>query len=155
MYVIAEIAISTVFMIVSASWKIVFIPQFLLAIFFLILVFPCFAQKSHVAEVTRETVVKVSYVRQLNAKLVALIPRAEDSALKKDLEQAADLLRHSDPMSADCLEDIEQKMVATVDQLDTLIRSGNFAAAASPAKEICYLIEERNQLVIASKLTQY
>jgi hypothetical protein len=116
---------------------------------------PCFTQKNHVAAVREETAVKVSYIRQMNAKLVALLPRSEDAALKKDIEKAADMLRHSDPMSADSLAEIEQKMSAYVDQLDTLVREKNYAEAAPVAKELCLLIEERNQLVIASKLIQH
>ena len=154
-YVIVEIIIATVFMILHAPWKIVFIPQFLLPILFLILVVPCFGQKSHVAEVNRETVVKVSYIRQLNAKLVALIPRIEDSALKKDLEKAVDMLRHSDPMSADTLMELEQKMSDCANKADALIREKNYTEATPLVKEICLLIEERNQLVIAAKLIQH
>lgn len=154
-YVIVEIIIATVFMILHAPWKIVFIPQFLLPIFFLILVVPCFGQKNHVAEVSKETAVKVSYIRQLNAKLIALIPRTEDSALKKEMEKATDMLRHSDPMSADSLTEIEEKMFVCANQIDSLIREKNYTEAAPLVKEICLLIEERNQLVIAAKLIQY
>lgn len=154
-YAIIELIMATVFMIVDVQWKIVFIPQFLLPILFWILVAPCFTQKNHVAAVREETAVKVSYIRQMNAKLIALIPRSEDAALKKDIEKAADMLRHSDPMSADSLAEIEQKMSAYVDQLDTLVREKNYAEATPIAKELCLLIEERNQLVIASKLVQH
>lgn len=155
MYVIVEIIIATIFMIIHAPWKIVFIPQFLLPIFFLILVVPCFGQKNHVAEVSVETSVKVSYIRQLNAKLIALISRTEDSALKKEMEKATDMLRHSDPMSADSLTEIEEKMSACANQIDSLIREKNYTEAAPLVKEMCLLIEERNQLVIAAKLIQY
>lgn len=154
-YVIVEIIIATIFMIIHAPWKIVFIPQFLLPIFFLILVVPCFGQKNHVAEVSVETSVKVSYIRQLNAKLIALISRTEDSALKKEMEKATDMLRHSDPMSADSLTEIEEKMSACANQIDSLIREKNYTEAAPLVKEMCLLIEERNQLVIAAKLIQY
>lgn len=102
-----------------------------------------------------ETSVKVSYIRQLNAKLIALISRTEDSALKKEMEKATDMLRHSDPMSADSLTEIEEKMSACANQIDSLIREKNYTEAAPLVKEMCLLIEERNQLVIAAKLIQY
>lgn len=154
-YVIVELVVSTFFMILHAQWKIVFISQMVLPILFLVLVVPCFEQKKHVAEVGKETAVKVFYIRQLNAKLIALIPRTADSALKKDLEKAADMLRHSDPMSADSLSEIEEKISTCANQIDCLIREKNEAEAAPLVKEICLLIEERNQLVLASKIIQY
>ena len=154
-YVAAEIVLSTVFMIVSAPWKLVFLLQLLFPILFLILVVPCFFQKSHVAEVNHETRAKVSYIRQMYAKVIALIPRAEDPDVKKELEKAADMLRHSDPMSADSLAELEEKIVGSVSALDTLIRASDWNKAALEAKELCLLIGERNQLVIAAKITQY
>ena len=154
-YVVIELIVATIFMIISAPWRLVFIPQFLLPILFVIVVVPCFVQKSHAAEVKQETVVKVSYVRQMNAKLLALIPRAEDPAIKKEIEKAADMLRHSDPMSADSLVEVENKLMTYVDQLDALVRSGNYAEAAPVVKEICLLIDERSHLAIAAKLVQH
>ena len=154
-YVAVELIIATVFMIINTSWKIAFIPQFLIPIFFLVLVVPCFAQKSHAKSLSQETVVKVSVIRQMNAKLIALIPRIEDTSLKREVEKAAEMLRHSDPMSADCLLELEQKLSDVIDQTDKYVRENNYEKAAPLAREICLLIEERNQLVIASKLIQY
>lgn len=154
-YVIIEMIIATIFMIINAPWKIVFIPQFLLPVFFLILVIPCFAQKKHVATVSEETVVNVSYIRQMNTKLIALIPRVEEPALKKELERVTDMLRHSDPVSADSLAELEQKMTVCVKQIDAMIREGKYTEVAPLIKEMSFMIEERNQLVIASKLIRY
>lgn len=154
-YAVLELIVATIFMIISAPWRVVFIPQFLLPILFVIVVIPCFMQKSHGAEVKQETTVKVSYVRQMNAKLLALIPRAEDPEIKKEIEKAADMLRHSDPMSADSLVEIENKLMAHVDQLDALVRAGNYTEAAPVVKEVCLLIDERSHLAIAAKLVQH
>ena len=65
------------------------------------------------------------------------------------------MLRHSDPMSADSLAELEEKIVGSVSALDTLIRASDWNKAALEAKELCLLIGERNQLVIAAKITQY
>lgn len=157
-YVVAEIVMATCFMIISTRWKIVLVPQFLLPFLFLVLVIPSFAQKSYVAEVKQETVDKVSYIRQINAKLIALIPRANATdapLLKQELEKAVDMLRHSDPMSASTLEEVEEKIEVCVNQADELIRDEKYEEATPVIRELCYLIEERNQLVIASKLIQY
>lgn len=154
-YAAVEIIIATVFMIINVPWKVVFLIQFILPILFLVLVVPCFVQKSHVVAVKEETAVKVSYIRSMHAKLVALLPRTEDPAVKKHLEHAVDLLRHSDPMSAKSLVDIERKLSDQVDELDALIRVSKWEEAEPIAKEICLLVEERNQLAIAAKLTQY
>ena len=154
-YVVTALVISLIFMLADsyASWKLTFIIQFLLPIFFLILVLPCFAQRAHIEEVNKVTETKVSNLRILHAKLLALVPRCENEAVRKDVEKAADLIRHSDPMSNDSLADIEQKLSNYIDSLDTLVRTGNLEAAAPIAKEVCLLIGERNQLAIATKLT--
>lgn len=154
-YVVAEIVMATCFMIISAHWKVAFIPQFLLPFLFLILVVPSFIQKSYVAEVKQETVEKVSYIRQINAKLIALIPRTNAPLLKQELKKIVDMIRHSDPMSASTLVEAEEKMLACVNQADELIRAEKYEEAIPVIRELCYLIEERNQLVIASKLMQY
>ena len=154
-YVVAALVLSTVFMFFELSWKIVFLPQFLLPILFLVIVVPCFAQREHIETVQQETVVKVSYIRQIHAKLTALVPRTEDAAVKKELEKAIDMVRHSDPMSADSLAEIEAKLSAQVDALDTLLRSAQWEAAAPVAKELCLLLAERSQLAIAAKQIQY
>ena len=156
-YVLAELAVSTLFMILDSlvPWKLTFIIQFLLPVLFMILVLPCFAQRDHIEEVSVETKENVSYIRLMHAKLLALIPRTENEALKKDIEKAADLLRHSDPMSNPSLIAIEQKLSDYVDSLDALVRASNYEAAPPIAKEICLLIAERNQLAIASKLTHH
>lgn len=154
-YAAVEIVMATCFMIISAHWKVVFIPQFLLPFLFLILVIPCFAQKSHVTDVKRETAEKVSYIRQINAKLIALIPRTTDSLLKQELEKASDMLRHSDPMSADMLTEVEEKMTECTNKADALIRAGKYDEATPVIQELCILIEERKQLTLASKLIQY
>ena len=155
-YVVVQLVLSTVFMFLpDISWKIVFLPQFLLPILFLVIVLPCFAQKDHIASVQKETVQKVSYMRQMHAKLTALLPRTEDPIVKKELEKAIDLVRHSDPMSADSLQPIEEKLATLVDQLDSLIRNGHWDVAAPIAKEISLLVVERSQLALAAKQIQY
>lgn len=154
-YVAAEIVMATCFMIIPAHWKVAFIPQFLLPFLFLILVVPSFAQKSYVAEVKQETAEKVSYIRQINAKLIALIPRTSAPLLKQELGKVVDILRHSDPMSASTLVEVEEKMLVCVNKADELIRAEKYEEAIPVIRELCYLIEERNQLVIASKLMQY
>ncbi len=154
-YAVVEILTALLFMIIEASWQVVFVPQFLLMIFFLVLALPCFLQKSHVEDVKKETAYKVSYIRQMHAKLLVLIPRTEDAELKKTIEKAADMLRHSDPMTADSLIEIEQKLIITINQIDDFVRQGNFQDAMPLAKELCLTIDERNKLAIAAKLTQY
>ena len=155
-YVVLALVMSTTFMLVpKISWKIVLLPQFLLPILFMVIVVPCFAQREHVATVQKETVQKVSYMRLMYAKLTALLPRTEDAAVKKELEKVIDQVRHSDPMSADTLEPLEEKISAYVDQLDTLIRTAQWEAAAPVVKEISMLMVERNQLSVASKQIQY
>lgn len=154
-YAAAEVILATVYMIFTAPWEMVFLTQFLLPILFLILVVPSFLQKNHVATINQQTAVKVSYIRQIYLKLTALLPRAEDSSVKKELEKAIDLLRHSDPMSADSLFELEQKISKCVEELDVLVRESDWNKAILATKELCMLASERNQLVIAAKITQY
>ena len=71
------------------------------------------------------------------------------------LEKAIDLVRHSDPMSADSLQEIEEKMATMVEQLDSLIRNGHYDVAAPVAKELSLLVVERSQLALAAKQIQY
>lgn len=154
-YVFVEILISIIFMALDLLWKIAFLSQFLLLIFFLVIVVPCFFQKKNVKSINEITTAKVSYIRLMHSKLIILLPIVENDTVKRDIEQAADLLKHSDPMSSDALADIENKMSAYIDRLDELVRAGNIDEAAPVAREIRLLIAERNQLAMATKMIQY
>lgn len=154
-YVFVEILISIIFMALDLLWKIAFLSQFILLVFFLVIVVPCFFQKKNVKSINEITTTKVSYIRLMYSKLIILLPRVENDTVKRDIEQAADLLKHSDPMSSDALADIENKMSAYIDRLDELVRAGNIDEAAPVAREIRLLIAERNQLAMATKMIQY
>lgn len=155
MYVFIEILVSIIFMTFDILWKISFLSQFILLIFFFIVVVPCFFQKKNVKSIDEITITKVSYIRLMYSKLVNLLPRIENDVVKNEIEQAIDLLKHSDPMSSDDLIDIERKLSASVDKLDELVRGGIFEEAVPVAREIRLLISERNQLSIATKMIQY
>lgn len=154
-YVFEEIVLSIIFMAFDILWKIAFLSQFILLVFFLVIVVPCFFQKKNVKSINEITTTKVSYIRLMYSKLIVLLPRVENDTVKKDIEQAADLLKHSDPMSSDALADIENKMSAYIDRLDELVRAGNIDEAAPVAREIRLLIAERNQLAMATKMIQH
>ena len=154
-YSALAIILSILFALVDVSWKLVFLVQLALPVLFCVVVFPCFVQKKHMEQVAEQTAAKVSYVRLMHAKLVALLPRVEDAEVKKELDKAVDLLRHSDPMSADSLNDIEQKISSYVDEFDAQVRAAAWEQALPLIKEINMLIHERNQLSIASKMIQY
>ena len=154
-YVFEEIVLSIIFMAFDILWKIAFLSQFILLVFFLVIVVPCFFQKKNVKSINEITTTKVSYIRLMYSKLIVLLPRVENDTVKKDIEQAAYLLKHSDPMSSDALADIENKMSAYIDRLDELVRAGNIDEAAPVAREIRLLIAERNQLAMATKMIQH
>lgn len=154
-YMGLEIIVATVYMIIAAPWKLVFLSQVIIPLIFLALIIPCFVQKHYVEEINAETSVKVGYIRLMHAKLLALIPRTENTELKKKIEEAAELFRHSDPASADSLAEIEERLSEYLDRLDTLVRSSCWDDAYPVVKEICLLINERNQLALAAKITKY
>lgn len=154
-YVFIEILASIIFMTFNTLWKITFLSQFFLLIFYFIVVFPCFIQKKSVQSTNETTVSKVSYLRFMYSKLVNLLLRVENETVKREIEQAADLLKHSDPMTSDNLLDIENKLSSYIDKLDELVREGKIEEAGTIAKEIRLLIAERNQLAMASKMIQY
>ncbi len=155
LYVCSEFVISLIFMILPIGWKLPFIIQLLLIVMFGALIGPSITQRKYVEEVHNNTVVKVSFTRELHAKLVSLLPRVEDADLKTTLSECIEALRHSDPMSHESLAELENKIAELIDTLSVQIKASAVEEAKDTCKELKISIAERSQMARAMKLSQY
>ncbi len=155
MYIGAEFVISLIFMIIPVGWKVSFIIQLLLLVVFAALVGPSITQRKYIEEVHDDTVKKVSFARELYAKLVTLLPRVEDPHLKASLSESIEALRHSDPMSHENLSELEITISSYVEKLGIQIKNGDVENAKNTCKELNFSIAERSQMARALKLSQY
>lgn len=90
------------------------------------------------------TASKVFYIRSLQADIEGMIGRTQDGSLKKALRDLAEDVRYSDPMSADALATLENKISSKAGDLDTMIASGRTEEAVSLIAELRQLVTERN-----------
>ncbi len=95
---------------------------------------------------------KVSALRGVESKVVALSYSTSDVNIKKRLEILKQKVRFSDPMSNDAVAAIEQEILEMIDAIGTLISSGAEAEAIMKAVDDCAnKVELRGKILISSK----
>ncbi len=88
---------------------------------------------------------KVLELGKLNEELQTLLSKASDAGVKKELKALIDTVRYSDPMSADQLLPLEEKIKAIVEELSTAINSADIQKQSVLLQEVSHLLEERNR----------
>lgn len=89
----------------------------------------------------------VAVMRALQSKVNQMAAQSEDSGIKALAEE----FRYSDPVSNDALADIEQDLIAVVDELQAAIIDGDADAAAQLCRKTSAVLAERNRLCKLNK----
>ena len=90
-------------------------------------------------------------MRMLQAKAAALAGVCDDAETKTYLAKLAEDFRYSDPMSADATSAQELQLSVLLDELQTAINAGNFAAARKTILQTQTALQSRNELCKRSK----
>ncbi|MDE7327050.1 MAG: hypothetical protein K2N63_12400 [Lachnospiraceae bacterium] len=93
----------------------------------------------------------VSCMRSLQSKTVTMVQLAQDSQVRKALEQFAEALRFSDPVSSGALEDIERDLTACVDELQMAVADNSYTAILVLIQKAETVLAERNRLCKLNK----
>ena len=96
------------------------------------------------ADIARQTVQKIEQTTKADTNLMVslrtrssqLVNRANDPALKKELERLAENIRYSDPVSSSAITGEEQRLVSALTQLESAVASGD-----SQAIELCRTVQ--------------
>lgn len=97
------------------------------------------AGRTEIDRVEKAVQKKVFYIRSLQSDLEMIAETESNQEIKQMLIQLAEKVRFSDPMSADELEDIENRIISKVNELK------NCSDRQSVIKELDLLLIERNK----------
>lgn len=90
-------------------------------------------------------------MRMLQAKAAALAGVCDDAETKTYLQKLAEDFRFSDPMSCDATSAQELQLSVLLDELQTAINAGDFAAARKTILQTQTALQTRNELCKRSK----
>ena len=152
-YLIAQLALSLIFMIVG-KWVPIWIPVVLFVLMFCVTAIGFIAAEGVRDEVERQDVVQkanVSTMRALQSKAVFIASQCEDAETKKALDAFAEALRFSDPVSGDALTDIEENLTGLVEELGNAVMDKDFPAASTLCAKASALLADRNRMCKLNK----
>ena len=152
-YLIAQLALSLIFMIVG-KWVPIWIPVVLFVLMFCVTAIGFIAAEGVRDEVERQDVLhkaNVSTMRALQSKAVFIASQCEDAETKKALDAFAAALRFSDPVSGDALTDIEENLTGLVEELGNAVMDKDFPAASTLCAKASALLADRNRMCKLNK----
>lgn len=88
----------------------------------------------------------VTCIRTLQSKTTSMVQLAQDAQIHKALEKFLENLRFSDPVSSEALKDIEDDLVACIDDLQQAMVDGNDEVVLLLVKKAETVLVERNRL---------
>ena len=138
-YLIIQTILSVMFF--SMGW--IPVPAWITAVV-CVLVLGIMLVCSITADIARQTVQKIEQTTKADTNLMVslrtrssqLVNRANDPALKKELERLAENIRYSDPVSSSAITGEEQRLVSALTQLESAVASGD-----SQAIELCRTVQ--------------
>lgn len=151
-YFFAAMFTGVVFMVFQvASVKLAVIIQILILGIYVIVAILATMSREVVQDVNDNVKEKAEAVKILNVNVDVLIPQVSDPALKKALKRVSETIKYSDPMSNTAVQDIEQQIMGTMNELRIYIENDKNAEAIKICKDIEVLFLQRNNLLKATK----
>lgn len=95
---------------------------------------------------------KISFIKSIQTDIELLKPQAKTPELKKQLQDLAETIRYSDPVSNAAVVGIEARISQVVAELSEEIKSENCENTSALVSDVKTLIEERNAKVRLEKL---
>ena len=152
-YLIAQLALSLIFML-TGKWVPVWIPLILFVAMLGAAAVGFIAAEGMRDEVERQDVVhkaNVGTMRALQSKAVFIVSQCDDTEIKKALNDFAEALRFSDPVSSDALADIEENLTGLVEELGNAVMDKDYSAAKQLCAKASSLLADRNRMCKLNK----
>ena len=89
--------------------------------------------------------------KMFNLNIASIVDACTDIVAKKELEELAEMIRFSDPVSSDATEDIENIIMENLDSLKLNISTASTDDTLGKIRELHNLLSERNRICKASK----
>lgn len=107
--------------------------------------------KDEIERIDRRNKEKVFYIKALQIEIEGMADKITDEAVKKILNELAESIRYSDPMSSQELADLENQIKSRVADLSKSVVDNDLSIIKIICKEVQQLIVERNRKCIALK----
>ena len=151
-YLIAELCISTVFMIfqdVDTTLPLV-IQILILAIYAVIAIITLMARDT-VQEIGENVKQKVVQLKSVRVDIDMLYESCSDPELKAKLRKLSDTVKFSDPMTIEAISDVEQRIQQKVSELRIYCENNEVEEAKKTCSAMELLYLERNKKLLISK----
>jgi hypothetical protein len=144
---------STVFMILHTyvTWGVVLGVSLLLLMIYLVFAISCLIAKRAIAEVDNNIKEKRLFIDLLKVDAEMLCAACNDAQAKKIFTEYAELVRYSDPMSAEVLFELEKEVQLQTMKAAEALREDRLEDAIKHCKEAQLLLMERNKKCKALK----
>lgn len=151
-YFFAAIFVGAVFMFFqNAPFKLAIVLQILILAIYAVVAIMALMSRNVVQDVNDNLRENVEAIKTLVVDVDVFIPQVSDPALKKALKRVSVTIKYSDPMSNAAVEDIEEQIMQTVNELRINIENSRNAEAIQTCKDIEVLFMQRNSLLKATK----
>lgn len=154
-YLVAEFAVSTLFIILGyffdIKWGLVFAPQIVFLGVYLVFAISCLLAKQTIDEVHTKVKDKTTFIRLLKVDADMLVKNAVNDEDRKVFVEFAEEVRYSDPMSSEALFELEKEISLAVAQANEMLTKGDGESALELCRKASRLLYERNKKTMALK----
>ena len=145
-YCIVQIILGLLFMIAYS------IPVWISAIICALPLAGCFigiiaadTAMDHAEKIDSRIRAKTFFIQSLQGEVDGMISKTEDPLARKALREYAEAIRYSDPMSAESLASLEDRLEAKTAELGELVEQRETEAAKALCVQLMQLLAERNR----------
>ena len=149
-YGIIQLAVSLLFAIAASfiegmpAWIVCVISAILLGVF-AILVLMTDTTREEIVEIEEEEERRTVQVKTFRINIDSIMRRTDDKVLLAKLTKLSETAKYSDPVSSDELFEIEEKITAKINELESAVCMNNIETAMNMAEQVIDLLEDRNQ----------
>ena len=152
-YFFAELFASTVFMFFQhiVDIKIPLLIQTLLLAAFMIIAIMAVAGRDAAKAAKDDVKEKVAALKGMGVDVEMLASSVQDPELCTRLKKLAESIRYSDPMTTPAIEDVEQRIHMTINELRVYCEQGDKPSALEAISRLDLMLVERNKKLMLSK----
>jgi len=149
-YFVLEFIVGMVFIVVAPeSFKLAFLIQFIIAGLCVAMFVSHMIANEHTAKAQAKRQVEINYLKGATVRVKMLLVLISDKDAKKSVERVYDVLDSSPVKSYPDLAEKEQRILKTIDELESAVQQKNNEAVISTAKSLLFKVNERNNLLSA------
>lgn len=151
-YFIAELVVGILFMTFQqAGFKLALIVQLIMFALFAITALVAFMARGAVEEVNQEIKEKVNGLRTNLVDLEMIMDKCSNCELKEKIRNLIEIIKYSDPISNESVENIEHRILGKISELRYYIDHNQIAETFQVVDELEILYIERNKKLAISK----